>query len=104
MVEQKKIIINFDESAIQQTNNRKFSWDVRGKTSQRNVGKPLVGLSILLAVTSDCKLFFQFLDGTNNEVVVANFMVELSKQLDSESSDWRKTHVLVLDNCALHKT
>ena len=35
---------------------------------------------------------------------VGSFFVDLISALDASSPDWRATHVLVLDNCASHKT
>jgi hypothetical protein len=61
-------------------------------------------LSILLAVSSDGKIYFKFLDGINNEMIVASFMRELSFELDKDYENWRSNHILVLDNCSSHKT
>ncbi len=56
-----------------------------------------------MAVTFLGTVYFQYLGGTNNEVSVEFFLQELSRQLDLEKPDWRKT-VLVLDKCASYKT
>lgn len=47
---------------------------------------------------------FQFLDGSNNEASVSSFLILLSRELDKDDESWRSSHVLVLDNCACHKT
>ena len=62
------------------------------------------GLSIMLAITSEGSIFFQFLDGNNNECSVSAFFVALADHLDHHFSDWRDTHMLLLDNCPSHKT
>lgn len=49
-------------------------------------------------------MYFQFLDGTNNEASVASFLILLSRELDKDDESWRSNYVLVLDNCACHKT
>jgi hypothetical protein len=37
-------------------------------------------------------------------VSVASFFVSLIAELDAAQPDWRESHVLLLDNCASHKT
>ena len=59
---------------------------------------------MLLAASSNGDIFFKFLNGINNEASVASFLIELSFQLDNLYSNWRDSHVLVLDNCTSHKT
>ena len=66
--------------------------------------KPIAGLSILLAVTSDGRAYYKFLEGPNNEVTVASFFISLSQQLDEEDENWRRKHILLMDNCTSHKT
>ena len=59
---------------------------------------------MLLAASSDGKLYFKFLDGINNEVSVASFLIDLTAELDRDETNWRASHVLLLDNCSSHKT
>ncbi len=59
---------------------------------------------MLLAVTSNDNTFFKFLSGINNEMSVAHFSIDLSNEMDLIYDKWRKLHVLLLDNCASHKT
>jgi hypothetical protein len=61
-------------------------------------------MQILLAITSTGERFFQFLKGVNNEVSVSAFFVLLARDLVKLHPDWRKTHVLLLENCSSHKT
>jgi len=99
-----KILINFDESVIHQSVMRTFSWQRKSQPARRVFGKDISGLSILLAVTSDGFSVHQFLDGNNNEVSVSSFIVGLVRELDRARPGWRKKSVLLLDNCASHKT
>ena len=62
------------------------------------------GLSIMCALCSTGEVFFQFLDGNNNQVSVQAFIVGLEEFLTRHNSKWRDSHVLLLDNCASHKT
>ena len=104
MLEQGKTLINFDESSINSTTSRSFSWVSTTHNEGRWFKKLVSGMSILLAATSNGEIFFQFLDGNNNQESMAEFLVLLSEQLDYHIADWRDTHVLLLDNCPSHKT
>ncbi len=44
------------------------------------------------------------MSGPNNEATVASFLHSLCKELDNDFPDWKRTHVLMLDNCTSHKT
>ena len=63
-------------------------------------------ISVIDSACSDRRWqnFLYFLDGANNEVSVASFFISLAKELDDEDRDLRDKHLLLLDNCAAHKT
>lgn len=63
-----------------------------------------MGLSILLAVTSDKRIYFQFLEGPNNEVSVSSFFVSLSNELDNDYPKCKENNLLLMDNCPSQKT
>jgi hypothetical protein len=58
----------------------------------------------MLTVSSFGHVFFQFLDGNNNETSVANYFIELEAELTRINKDWRDTHILMMDNCSSHQT
>lgn len=103
-MKQSKIILNFDETIIKMTTAKHFSWCKRGQSNQRIFGKPISGLSLLVAVSSEGDIFYKYLDGNNNSATVASFFVSLADQLSLIDNDWRQKIVVVLDNCASHKT
>ena len=70
VVQDERIIINFDESIISGSTGRSHSWERRGAVPGRNFKSEISGLSILCAVSSKCDIFFQFMDGNNNQVSV----------------------------------
>ena len=65
---------------------------------------PISGLSIILTATSDNRIYFQFLEGPNNEVSVSSFFISLSNELDNDYPMWRENHLLLMGNCPSHKT
>ncbi len=72
-----KIIINFDETKLEGCRPVSNSWVVPGMRRARHYGDAITGVSLLLAITSDGRKYFQFLQGNNNEVSVANFIILL---------------------------
>jgi hypothetical protein len=99
-----QVILNFDESVINLTTNKSYSWCAKKTPKNRMIGKKISGLSMLVAVSSLGDIFFQYLDGNNNETSVAAFFIQLADELTKQRPAWRKDHVLVLDNCSSHKT
>lgn len=98
------IILNFDESAISLTTSKYYSWSARKSPTNICISKRISGLSILVAVSLMGDIFFQYLNGNNNETSVASFFIMLAEELSNVREDWRTNYVLVLDNCSCHKT
>ena len=83
----KKIILNFDESIIQEESNHLKSWAFKCETSVRHFKWTLSVMQILLAVESEGNIFFEFLQGSNNEVSGSAFFMKLAAHLDIYSPD-----------------
>ena len=98
------MLINFDESVLTGTTGRCYSWAGKECKAGRNFKTDVSGLSIMLAITSSGDIFFEFMDGNNNECSVSSFFLALGDQIDKHHPDWRETHLLLLDNCPSHKT
>ena len=58
----------------------------------------------MCAMSSAGDIFFQFLQGNNNSGSVQAFLIGLERYLSKHRPGWRKSHVLLLDNCSSHKT
>ena len=104
ILQQQKVIINFDESVITGSTSRQFSWERKGAIAGRNIKQEVQGVSIMCAVSSHGDIFFEFLQGNNNQLSVQAFMIGLESHFSSKYPRWRESHVLLLDNCASHKT
>ncbi len=74
ILERGKVLINFDETMIGSTTSRCRSWDRRHIFTGRCFKREFPGLSLLLAISSDAKVYFKFLEGANNERTVASFL------------------------------
>jgi len=77
-----KRLLNFDESVINSTVGKRYSWAPRGKNCLRVLGKDLAGLSVLLTVSSEGDIYLQYLDGVNTEASVAAYLLQLVETLD----------------------
>ena len=65
----------------------------------RIFGASVNSLSLLLAVCSDGGLYWAFIEGMNNRSTTIQVIQSLVEILDVERPGWRKTHVLMHDNC-----
>ena len=61
-------------------------------------------VTMICAVTPDGDAMFVLVKGSTNQFVFMDFLQKMRKELDKRDPDWRKDHVVILDNCALHKT
>ena len=82
MLRESKELISFDETIIRSTTRRNYSWALKGACSIRYFAKESKDLSLLLAITSDGGVFFQFLTGNNNDVSVRALFLKLVEHLD----------------------
>lgn len=81
------VILNFDESVINSSCGVRKSWHKKGSGAQRFYNKSISNLSIMLTTSSIGHVFFQFLDGNNNETSVANYLIELESELTRLDKD-----------------
>ena len=49
-------------------------------------------------------VFFESMAGNNNQYSFQHFLIQLIRHLDQHHSQWRSTHLLLLDNMAGHTT
>jgi len=57
----KRKVINFDESTIAATTSRVFSWHDKSASRRRNYRRSISGLSLMLAVSEDGLMFYNFI-------------------------------------------
>jgi hypothetical protein len=50
------------------------------------------------------KCIYMFSTGNHNEVTQYSFFEKFFKHMDIHERDWRSRHLLLLDNCSVHKT
>ena len=56
-------------------------------------------LMIFLATFSDGRLYWQFLEGTNNRFTTIEALRRLMYSLDRDSKTWKQECILIHDNC-----
>jgi hypothetical protein len=58
---------------------------------------------MLLAISNDGLVFFQFMSGTINQVSVQLFLLNLVRYLDRVKPLWRDTHKILMGKCPVIK-
>lgn len=81
LMQEKRIILNFDETTINASNWRSMSWINALGPRARKYQRKFTGLLLLLAVTSIGDLYFKFLKGSNNEWTVSQFFIDMEMTL-----------------------
>ena len=84
LLQQGKVILNFDESCFSGSSFRSYSWQPKSCRTGRQYRSEFTGLTLMLAVASSGLILFQFLQGHNNECSVAAFIIQLVLYLDRE--------------------
>jgi len=87
VIEKDKIIVTFDESVISGSTSRVYSWEKKGSVPGRCYKIEIPGFSIMCAVSTEGDVFFQFLDGNNNQYSVQSFIIGLEAHLTLHKQD-----------------
>jgi hypothetical protein len=69
----------------------------------RVIKTTLTGVAILLAVSSDGVIFFQFMEGKNNQDIVELFLLRLIEHYDKIKPNWGNTHIILMEKMSSHK-
>ena len=100
LMAERKVVINFDETVIRGTTRRCYSWADKKTHPMHFYSQEVTDLALLVALSSEGDILFQFLSGPNNYVSVQSFLAALAAHFDLHKSEWS----LLLDNCPSHKT
>lgn len=77
-----KTIINIDETILQSTDNRHYSWVPRGSCNVSTLGKRMSKVSITAAVSNGGQMYFTVAHGITNSHTFAMFLSQLVLHLD----------------------
>jgi hypothetical protein len=59
---------------------------------------------MIIGLDTRGKVYMSLLQSNNNAKTMEIFFISLVTQLDKEEPNWRKTHVILLDNAPYHKS
>ena len=99
-----KIIINIDESVLNQTDERQRGWMFPGQRNMTTTMQRLRFLSIIAAVSSEGKFMFTINSGKNNSNTFMLFLIKLSNYLDTVNPRWRQNSIIMIDNAPYHRS
>ncbi|KEJ83017.1 hypothetical protein OXYTRIMIC_233 [Oxytricha trifallax] len=99
-----KIIINVDETIVQSTDNRNYTWASPGTTTLSTASRRMSKVSITAAACSNGQLFFTVNNGTTNSLTFINFLILLVKHLCKLDPWWYTKYLIIVDNAPYHKS
>ena len=99
-----KIIVNFDESALDLTCYLRRGWGKTGTQLYLRNTYRLSRFNIIAAVTSNGKVYYSVNRGNNNEYTCWNFLLSLCLILQREDPGWRDKYVFYGDNARYHRS
>lgn len=94
------IPIFIDESNFQTKNNKLYVWRKRDESPLFNVGNP-ERRNLILAVSSEEKIYYEINKGTNTNDSFLKFFEILLKKIPKEK---KENYFFVFDNCSIHLT
>ena len=102
LLKNKKVVLNIDESWLDQTDYRRRKWCVR-RTSNSIARKQVQPrISMIMAFDTLGNLYASLTQVNTDSKIMAIYLIELVKVLDRERKEWRKDTVMLLDGAAYH--
>ena len=97
-----QIIINIDESWLNETNYTRMMWcppSGQGTITSKQVAPRI---ALIAALDTNGRVYYSLSQANTDADVLMLFMRYLIKQLDSESADWRNETIFLLDGAKYH--
>ena len=102
ILKNKKVIINIDESWLDNMDYRRMKWCIRGSSNSvaRKAVQPRI--SMIMALDTLGNLYASLTQVNTDSKVMSLYLIELAKVLGKQRKNWRKNTVLLLDGAAYH--
>lgn len=98
-----KRIVNIDETIINVTDSRNYSWSRYGRGSIRSETQRISRVSIIAACFSTGSCCFTVNYGYTTSMTFTLFLIRLSDYLNATDPGWRRNTVLLIDNAPYHR-
>ena len=79
------------------TNFIRKCWQEVGKLNTKKESTVVPRLSLIMAMSTDGRIYFSFTQVNTDSRVFCIFMTKLVEKLTAEEPDWRKNTVLLID-------
>ena len=99
-----KIVINLDESTLDQTSYVRYGWGQAGRQLYAKNVFRLAKYNVIAATSSLGAVWYAVNHGNNNSLTVWHFILSLCLRLQEEDPQWRSHTVFYLDNAAYHRS
>ena len=102
LLKNKKVVLNIDESWLDQTDYRRMKWCVKGKSNSVARKQVQPRISMIMAFDTLGNLYASLTQVNTDSKVMAIYLLELTKVLDKERRGWRRNTVLLMDGAPYH--
>ena len=101
-MQDKKVIINCDETWIGMTDFRRRKWRPKRSTNSVPQLQLYPRITMILGLDNMGRVYLSLLQGNSNAQTMELFFHSLVRTLDKERPGWRKDTVILLDNAPYH--
>ena len=99
----KKVVINIDETILNTTNSRTYCWQKKGVRTIETPADRMAQVSLIVGVSSNGDVFYTANRGSNTGKTILLFMLKLIKVLNRHDRHWRDNTVILMDNAPYHR-
>ena len=100
--EQRKRIINVDETWLNETDFTRRAWFPQGSAGSMRLKAVMPSLSMITALDTEGRVFFSLSHSATNQDTLMLFLSHLARQLDRETPGWQEGSVILVDNATYH--
>ena len=100
--QEKKIILNLDETWLGMSDFRRMKWRVKGSNNSISKLQLAPRISMMLGLDTLGHVYLSLYQSNSNSKMIELFLNSLVNKLDKERVTWRKDTVLLWDNAPYH--
>ena len=99
-----RTVLNIDETWLGMSDFRRRKWRAKGTTNSHAILQVRPRVSMITGLDSKGNIYLSLVQSNSNSKIFELFITKLVKKLEEEKPNFRKTHVLLLDNASYHKS
>ena len=102
LLDQGKILINLDESWLNECDFRRMKWREYGATNVQSALQLAPRITLIAALDTLGNAYLTLTQANSNNKTMEIYFHQLAAKLDKERPNWRNDSVLVTDNASYH--